>query len=248
MNAHLASSDWPRLLAGLFVVYGLFQGVAHLLRSDRGEAGLLIAALVTIATLTFQRSFFAPTVADAARAVGLGVPVRRGVAVAAALGLGLLLVIPAYVHVTHASMTFRAGWLSMLPGLFAQAGIAEEVLFRGYVFGNLRRRHAFWRAAWLSMLPFVLVHLSMFATMDWPIASAALLLAVAMSFPLARLFEDAGHTIWAPALLHFIAQATLKVVLVSGPPDLWLPLVWMAACATIPYLVFVVPSRGQRDA
>ena len=99
-----------------------------------------------------------------------------------------------------------------MPGLFAQAGIAEEVLFRGYLFGHLRRGRSFWRAALLSMLPFVAVHLLLFATMPWPIAAAALLLAVIVAFPLARLYELGGATIWAPALLHFVIQGTVKIV------------------------------------
>jgi membrane protease YdiL (CAAX protease family) len=43
--------------------------------------------------------------------------------------------------------------------------VAEEVLFRGYLFGHLRRGRSFWRAAVLSMLPFVCVHLLLFFTM-----------------------------------------------------------------------------------
>ena len=79
--------------------------------------------------------------------------------------------------------------------------------------------------------------------MPWPIALAALVLSVVLSFPLAHLFELGNHTIWAPALLHFVIQATVKVVVVSGDSAAVFPLVWMAASALLPQLVLLVPRR-----
>ena len=71
---------------------------------------------------------------------------------------------PGYRHrLAHAS---RLAGCS-LPGLFAQAGIAEELLFRGYLFGHLREGRSFWRAALLSMPPFLAVHLLLFFQMDF---------------------------------------------------------------------------------
>ena len=97
-----------------------------------------------------------------------------------------------FVRAKGLTSTFYPGWVSLLPGLFAQAGIAEEVLFRGYLFGQVRVGRTFWRAAALSMVPFVSVHLVLFFYMAWPIALASVLLAIAISFPLAYLFELGG--------------------------------------------------------
>jgi hypothetical protein len=83
------------------------------------------------------------------------------------------------------------------------------------------------------------VHLLLFFTMPWPIALAALLLSLVLSFPLARLFDAGGATIWPPALIHFVVQGTVKIVEVSGPAAAAFPLVWMAASAAIPMVVFV---------
>jgi len=88
-------------------------------------------------------------------------------------------------------------------------------------------------------MPFVAVHL---ATLEWPVALAAVLLSTILSFPLARLFELGGNTIWAPALLHFVVQGAIKVVELRG--DTGLPIVWMAASALVPWLVFI-PSRRR---
>jgi hypothetical protein len=49
------------------------------------------------------------------------------------------------------------------------------------------------------MLPVVGVHLLLFLWMEWPVALASLLLSAVLSFPLARLFELGGNTIWGPA-------------------------------------------------
>lgn len=236
--------DSLKLVAGLFLVFALFHWSATALGSDRGQAGLLVGALVVAATLAVERLFFGRPVATAARTLGLGAPALRGVATAAALGLALLLVIPVFARVTQSSVTTYPGWISLLPGLFAQAGIAEETLFRGYLFGHLRRGRSFWRAATLATVPFTLVHLILFATMSWELALASVLLAVVISFPLAYLYELGGRTIWAPALVHFVVQGALKVVVVSGGASGSLPLVWMAASAVLPYLVFLVPRTG----
>jgi membrane protease YdiL (CAAX protease family) len=78
-----------------------------------------------------------------------------------------------FVRARGLAPAFYPGWISLLPGLFAQAGIAEEVLFRGYLFGHIRVGRTFWRAAAVSMLPFVTVHLVLFFSMPWSIALAS---------------------------------------------------------------------------
>jgi membrane protease YdiL (CAAX protease family) len=231
-----------RLLLGLFAVYALFQWSAHALGSDRGQAGLIVALLVVGATLAVERLWFAQSFKRAIRAIGLWSPSRAGVVVSAGISALILLVIPAYGLIADVTVTMREGSLWLVPGLFAQGGVAEETLFRGYLFGHLRRGRSFWRAAVLSTLPFVAVHLTLFATMPWPVALAALLLSVLLSFPLARLFELGGWTIWPPALVHFIVQGTVQVVDVTGEAAFPFPLVWMAASALIPFLAFLIPN------
>jgi hypothetical protein len=61
--------------------------------------------------------------------------------------------------------------------------------------------------------------------MPWPVALAAVLLSVVLSLPFAHLFEVGGATIWAPALLH-----------------------WMAASALLPLLTLTRASGAIRDA
>jgi hypothetical protein len=76
--------------------------------------------------------------------------------------------------------------------------------------------------------------------MPWALALAAVVLSLVLSFPLAHLFELGGRTIWAPALLHFVVQGTVKVVTVPGDAPVSFPVVWMAVSALLPLCVFVV--------
>ena len=237
-------TPWTRLVLSVLAIFALFQWSAMALNSTRGEAGLVVAALVVAATLVAERVLFGGTMASAARAIGLGRPRSNGLAVSVGLSLILLLVVPVFLLITGSSGTFLPNTLVLLPGLFAQGGIAEEVLFRGYLFGHLRRGRSFWRAAWLSMLPFVVVHLLLFLTMPWPVALAALTLSVVLSFPLAHLFELGGATVWAPALLHFVVQGTVKVLVLSGDGSPTFPFVWMAAGAAIPMLTLLIPRSA----
>ena len=244
MSAPSHETAWPRLLLGLGLVYALFNGAATALDSDRGEAGIVVGALVVAATLGVERLLFGQPLAAAVRTLGLGVPRARGLLAAAGLCLLLLCVFPAFAAATQQSLVLDPRWGWLLPGLFAQAGIAEEVLFRGYLFRRVRVGRSFWRAVALAGVPFVAVHLALFLTMPWPIALAALLLSALLCAPLAYLFELGADTVWAPALVHCVVQGAIKVVMPENA-DGRLPLAWMAASATLPYLVFLVPRpRG----
>lgn len=235
-----SARDWARLVAGLVAVFALFQWTATRLASDRGQAGIIVAAVVVLATLAVERWRSGTPLAAAAVAVGLGRPCGPGLAVAAAIGGALLLVVPLFAQAAGSSVSVLPEAPQWLPGLFAQAGIAEEVLFRGYLFGRLRRGRRFWRAAVLSMVPFVIVHLWLFTSMPWPIASAAILLAVVVSFPFAHLYELGGQTVWPPALLHTVVQAVPKVVVVTGVAADAFPLIWMLASVLLPPLALLI--------
>jgi membrane protease YdiL (CAAX protease family) len=243
--------DWIRLALGLIAVYGLFQWSAAKLGSDRGQAGLVVAAIVVTATVLVESLRSRQTITSTLHALGLGPPHVQGLAIATGVCFLLLLVVPAFSMATGAAVTTMDRWWLLVPGLFAQAGIAEETLFRGYLFGRLRTGRTFWRAATLSMVPFVAVHLLLFFTMPFWVAMAALLLAVVTSFPMAQLFELGGGTIWPPALLHFVIQGTIMVLVLSGEASAAFPLVWMMASAVLPLIVFLVPrprSMGSTSA
>jgi membrane protease YdiL (CAAX protease family) len=156
---------------------------------------------------------------------------------------GLLLAyFPIFSMATGNPLRPVAGWPWLALGLFAQGGLAEEALFRGYLFRRLRERHSFRRAAWLSMVPFTAIHLVLFATLPAPLAAASVLLAVATAFPLTHLFEMGGGNVWAPALLHGTIQ-TIKLIEPPATHALEFPLGFMLCAAVLPFLAFLAPRE-----
>jgi membrane protease YdiL (CAAX protease family) len=240
-----AQAPWGSLLLGLAIVFVLFQGLAHALGSERGEAGLLVAAVVVAALVAVERIFFGQSATPALRSLGFGLPTISGLSVALAVSALLVAVIPIYAWMRGAAIVPYPGWPWLVPGLFAQGGVAEETLFRGYLFGRLRRDRSFWPAAGLAAVPFVLVHLYLFATMPWPVALASVVLATIISFPLSHLFELGGSTIWPSAVLHCIVQGAVKVL--EAPGDALMPIVWIMASAAIPYLSFCFGAQEPAE-
>lgn len=229
--------------ATVLAIFALFHLLAARLGSTRGEAGLLVGALVVAATIGVQAALFRQRVPVARRWVGFGRPDSRGVVAAGLVSLALVAVLPLYAVTTGIEFASYPGWLWLVPGLFAQGGVAEETLFRGFLFHHARERRTFWRAVLVSLWPFVLAHVVLFFSMPWPVALAAVALSVASTPPLAHLFELGARTIWAPALLHFVIQSALKILDFPAGEAARLPLIWMAASATLPYIVFLFKVR-----
>ncbi len=236
--------NWVRLLGGFVLLYAVLKGAATALHSTLGEAGVIVGALVLLIALAVRSVLFSQSPRASWHKLGMDKPALPGLLVAIAISAVMLGAAAAYLQtVGYDSIRPHAAWLAL--GIFAQAGIAEEVVFRGFLYGHIRRRHRFWRSAALSAAPFALVHLTLFATMDWKIAFASTVLSVWLSFPLARLYDLGGGTIWAPAIAHAVIQAVPKLVVGA---DRYFPFVWMAAVMAIMSLVlFVRPSGDSRS-
>src|SRR5687768_284549 len=82
--------DWCKLLAGVSIVFIIFQWLALRLGSDRGQAGLLIAAAIFAALIAIEHWLFGVPPADALRVLGFGRPALGGIVAAA--GVSVLLV------------------------------------------------------------------------------------------------------------------------------------------------------------
>jgi membrane protease YdiL (CAAX protease family) len=156
----------------------------------------------------------------------------------------MLAFFPIYAMVSHETLRLRPDWIALVPGLFAQGGIAEEVVFRGFLFRHLRQGRGFWSAASLSALPFVAVHLTLFATLDFVVALTTLLVALSLTFPFAWLFEQAGNSIWPAAILHFAIQGSIKLLNVDAATLLGLAVGWMILSAAAPWTVFLMPRAA----
>jgi membrane protease YdiL (CAAX protease family) len=224
-------------IAGFLVLYAVLHGTASLLDSTRGEWGLVVAVCVFIAAWAIQRVLHRKGWSEIGVRADAG-----GLGVALALSVALIGVAALYVVVTGRQVSLHPGAAWLAVGILAQGGLAEELVFRGYLYGRLRQTRTFWRAASVSMVPFAAVHLVIFLTMDWPVALVALLLSMALSFPYAYLYELGGRTIWAPAVMHAVTQAGPKLAVVDDPV---FPLVWMVAALALSWCVFLVPRTGS---
>jgi membrane protease YdiL (CAAX protease family) len=218
----------------------ILDRTAALLGSTRGEYGFAVCAAVLAAAAAGEYVLAGRRPIPACRVLGLGRPRISPLGVTALLTGMLLCFYPAFSFATGAPLTLRpdAAWLAL--GMFAQGGIAEEIVFRGFLFRRFREGRTFWRAAALSAVPFTAVHLLLFLTLDFPLALASLVLAVSMSFPLAWLFETSGGTIWPSAILHAAVQASIKLVETGDAFFPTLAVGWIAIGVVAPWILFAL--------
>jgi membrane protease YdiL (CAAX protease family) len=236
-----------RVAAITLLLFLLFDRAAAALGSTRGEAGFAVCAIVLLLAVGAEGLSTGARLPAALRALGLGPAAPRALAFAVALGVVSLAFFPLFAAATTVPLAMRADWLPLALGLLAQAGVAEEVLFRGFLYRSLRERRKFWRAAALAAVPFVAAHLWLFATLDFPVALAAVVVSLSLTFPLARLFDLAGGSIWPGAILHATVQGAIKLV---EPADAGaafpLAIGWMIVSALAPWLVFALPTTPAR--
>ena len=230
------------------LLYFIFDRLATALGSMRGEAGLIVGAVIVALALVSERLLTRAPLRTCWLALGLGAPARGALLAAIALSAALLACLPLLAALTGVELELRGGaaWLAL--GMFAQGGVAEEVLFRGFMYRHLRQGRTFWRAATLSALPFAAAHLPLFWTLDVPVALLALAMAIAWSFPLAWLFERANGSIWPGAVLHAVIQGGIKLLVDTDSGFQQLGIAWVALGIFAPWLLFLLRERRPLNA
>ena len=103
-------------------------------------------------------------------------------------------------------LTNNTGYLLAFITLVIIAPIAEETLFRGYLYGKLRAHVPVWAAVLATSLLFALVH------GQWNVAVDTFALSIVMC----GLRELTG-SIWAGILLHMLKNAIAFYILFIGP-------------------------------
>jgi hypothetical protein len=107
-------------------------------RADRcGRIGALLATAAVAAGA--ERLLFGTTPARLVERVGLGRPTAGALAITLAVSAACLAVYRLLTLVTGHAAELRDGWPWLLAGLFAYNGLAEELGWRAYAFGRLRR-------------------------------------------------------------------------------------------------------------
>lgn len=226
-------------LLGFILLWLLLDRSAAALGSTRGEAGFVVLALVLAAAVLCECVLSSQRPGKAALALGLRWPRREAAVWTLALAAILLAYFPIFAMATDARLGLLPGAAALAVGMLAQGGLAEEVVFRGFVFRRFRVGRKFWRAASLAAVPFATIHALLFWQFDFAIAFSSLVLAVSMSFPMAWIFERSGGSVLAPAILHGVAQAGIKVV-DAGEYFPLLALGWIGLCAVAPWSLFLL--------
>ena len=159
----------------------------------------------------FRREFDA--LCDCGPVVLLEILKRYGVLLLCNMGVGLLLIlIGQKENPNNAAVFSLAGedlGMTAAVAVFL-APIAEEAMFRGGVFGLLRRHNRLAAYA-VSMLVFAVYHLWSFA-LDDPTAWIYLLQYLPASFLLARIYEKT-NTLWASIFLHMTVNGVSMLAL-----------------------------------
>jgi membrane protease YdiL (CAAX protease family) len=158
---------------------------------------------------------------------------------------GCLAVYPLFTLLTGYRITLRTDAAWLLLGVFAYHGLAEELAWRGYAYDRLRRGRSFSRAVMASMPLLALTHLPVLLTTGPAVGIAAMTVAAVTTWPLAHLYEQAGRSIWAPALVH-AAIDTFKLVTVPAKATVPFSLALSAMALVVPLAVFPLTRVAAR--
>lgn len=230
-----------RFLAGFAVLLAVLLTTTAI--DPTGRSGLPIAAAVVLTALAVERVLHGTRPREALRALGLGRPAGRAIALAVAVGALIQLVYPAVAVLTGSAPRLRPDWVWLLVGIFAMHGVAEELVWRGYAYRRLRAGRSFRRAV-LGTMPLVAVgHIPILVNSGLLVGAAALAVAAVTAVPFAHLFDTGRATLWAPAVLH-TAIDTFKLFEIPPPAVVPLSLLLSAASITVPLLV-LAPFRRR---
>jgi len=170
-------------------------------------------------------------------ALGFVAPRLRAVCAALIVSLPMWLFLPMYVRLIDAPSSLNPGWLPILLGVILVNGMAEEVIHRAFIFGHLRETRPFRASATISAVIFGGQHLYLLLTIGTLAGMASVVLAVALAFPLAFLYERGGNSLCPPAILHTSSNAPMMLfVTPEAASDVLLP--HMAVVLASMYLSF----------
>jgi membrane protease YdiL (CAAX protease family) len=233
------------LVAAYALIYGIFIGSAEVVAGLGHWGWLLVSTLVVATAVAVEVVVYQRPWRRALVELGLGRPRRRAVLVALLIGALLLACYPLIVAATGARFAFQGGLLGLI-ALFARNGIAEEALYRGFLFRRLRQGRGFGAANLILILLHSAAHAHLIFSFGAAVGIGAMLVAAATAVPYAYLYERGGNTILAPALLHFATDTILLLVsaeAMSVPGTQVGLLLWYVAISALPYLAFAFHKR-----
>lgn len=205
---------------------------------------IIVSAVVLTAIIAVEVILLKSNLSDIVTFLGLGKPSLRSIIFAILITAILFLCYPLISMVTGYEFIIPSDWLWLAVGVFALHGIAEEILYRGYLFRHLREGRSFLKAAWMGVLFFSIAHIPIIFALGPFVGGTAVLLAVISSFPLSWLYEKGYNTIWAPAIVHFSIDTVIPILAAGNSIGDYqmVAVLWMGACMLIPYIAFLMPT------
>lgn len=236
-----SGSALAKFLLGFLLIYGALEGMARFLGDVLPiENALLVTGAVLVAALVVEIGFFQQHRPSVLTTLGLGWPGWRALGVALLIATLQLAAYPLITWLIGYHWVLPPQWPWTMVGIFVLHGMAEEVLYRGYLFSHLRHGRTFGRAAWLAVLLFALSHLPILWSQGLVVGGMAVALSIISSFPFAYLYEQGRNTIWAPALVHAAVDTVIPILTAGGMAGggQQAALLWMGISMVLPYLAF----------
>jgi uncharacterized protein len=207
---------------GVLLVTTLVEvGVVSAFDPDLSSLGAKLVAQALLAVTLVGVAFTIGAVgfgAASPQSLGLRRPLRSPVGLAAAAYLGYIVIAVAYSSVIHPQqedvtrdLGFGHGVLGALAAgilIVIAAPVSEEIFFRGFIFGGLRRRLSFPVAAVISALIFGLFHYT------GPGSIGVVPQLGFLGFALAWVYEETG-SIYPTVAIHALNNALAFALLTS---------------------------------
>ncbi|MBX7227920.1 MAG: CPBP family intramembrane metalloprotease [Chitinophagales bacterium] len=226
------------IFAAIFLIMH-FTGMA-VMRQPYLINAITVFAVVSISLICICNQAFQKPIKVVIREIGFGEIKLKALLPGLITSLLLVCTYPIIGSILNTKIVLVDQWLFNWIGLFLTAGLAEEMLFRGFLYGGLRKQHSVSKSMIIAAFIFSIAHLLLFIYLSWPVALLSTLLAIGISFPMAYLFEAADCTIWGAALVHTTIRTIGTVFTTSEQHYMQLVAFWMLACLILPYAIITL--------
>jgi uncharacterized protein len=181
-----------------------------------GLQAVLAATLIAVAVAFASRG---GAIGSGLRELGLRRFALSAVGLAAATYVVYLIFAAVYSTIVHPEqeditrdLGFDEGGIGAVAAgilIIGAAPLSEEIFFRGFMYGGLRRRLPWWAAALIAGLVFGLLHYT------GPDSVGVVPQLAALGFILAWLYERTG-SLWPPILMHGLNNALAFIVVTTS--------------------------------
>jgi membrane protease YdiL (CAAX protease family) len=236
------------IIIGYIIIYGVLELSAKFLGDlIKPENALIVMACVLTCAVLVEIFLFKNKFSSLVKLLGLNKPSTSSIIAALVITGILFSCYPLITYLTGYTFVVPADWAWLAVGVFALHGVAEEVLYRAFLFRRLRERFSFWKAGWIAVLFFAVAHIPIIISQGLLVGGMAVILSIASSFPLSWLYEKGNDTIWAPAIVHAAIDTVIPILAAAGMNESTQIAVslWMVVSIIVPYSAFLLLKKAK---